>query len=110
MDGIANRLRAEHIEHKTSGIRIVVVPLQDDVVKRVRPTLIVLFAAVCFVLLIACANLANLTLTRSLGREREVAIHLALGANRSRIVIRMGNHVSAAGESGGNQTQPLYWK
>src|SRR5882724_9536409 len=45
MDGIANRLRAEHIEHNTSGIRIVVVPLQDDVVKRVRPTLIVLFAA-----------------------------------------------------------------
>jgi len=89
MDGIANRLRDEHIEHKTSGIRIKVVPLQDDVVKRVRPTLIILFAAVCFVLLIACANLANLTLTRAMSREREVAIRLALGADRPRIIRQM---------------------
>ena len=89
MDGIANRLREEHIEHKTSGIRIKVVPLQDDIVKRIRPTLIILFAAVCFVLLIACANLANLTLTRAMGREREVAIRLALGANRPRIIRQM---------------------
>ncbi|HZS48895.1 MAG TPA: ABC transporter permease [Blastocatellia bacterium] len=101
MDGVADRLRTEHIEHKNSGIIIKPVPLQEDLVKRIRPTLLVLFAAVCFILLIACANLANLMLIRSVGREREIAIRLAIGANRARVIRQMLTESGLLSLSGG---------
>ncbi len=85
MSAIAGRIAAEHRDsHTGTGARLV--PLHEQIVGTVKPILLALLLASAFVLLIGCANVANLLLARSLGRQREIAIRAALGAGSSRIV------------------------
>jgi predicted permease len=74
--------------HEPVTLSSTVTPLGEAIVGRTRRALLLLFGAIVAVLLIACSNLANLTLTRASGRARDAAIRTALGANRSRLVVR----------------------
>ena len=85
MDSVAHQQAIDYPD-SNGGMGITATPLLDDLIGKRKPILFILLGAVGFVLLIACVNVANLLLARSTGRARELAIRLALGATRGRII------------------------
>ncbi len=103
MKTIATRLAQQFPKSNTDRTEAVY-SLHDDIVGDVRPALVTILAAVAFVLLIACANVANLLLARATARQREIAIRTALGASRSRMIwqfLSEGLLLSIFGAAGG---------
>lgn len=84
MDIVAARLGKAYVDDRNEGIRIV--SLYDQLVGPVRPALLILLAAVVFVLLIACVNISNLQVSRAVARMKELALRSALGAGRGRLI------------------------
>ncbi len=101
LDTILGRLAAAYPEQKSGWTQATVQPIGDSIVGDVRTSLLILLGAVGFVMLIACANVANLLLARAAGRDREIAVRTALGAGRGRLVKQMMAETMLLAAAGG---------
>ena len=100
MEGIAARLATEY-PASNDRFGVALQPVRDAFVSDIRPAILVLLGAVMFVLLIACANVATLFLVRGASRSKEVALRIALGASRGRIISQMMTESSVLAVLGG---------
>ncbi len=100
MSTIADRLASVY-PASNKGWEVTVVPLREAMVSDIRAVLLILWAAVGFVLLIACSNVANLLLAHAAAREKEVAIRSAIGASRGRLLVQLVTEGTILGAASG---------